>query len=270
MQVHVSLERGPFYLGQRIQLAVSATAGRERPEILAPTLDPTSAVLALEGTAFQPIMTSAIGDVVTETNRYTFRFRIVPRRAGRLEIPAFVLRIGNHAEPSSRTRLDVRNAPLEGRPPTFLGGVGPFELSAEATPAAVRIGQSFEYRVVLTGPGAIGAVHAPDLSRFRELAIKPSIELLPSEEIVWPALRAFRYKVRPLHSGAVTLPPVVVSSFDPATGRYQTKASSGVPVRVVDVSAFDSAAVRYDAPDMTHRNPALCSRRGCSPRSSAD
>ena len=53
--------------------------------------------------------------------------------------------------------LGVKALPVAGRTADFLGGVGEFEVGAEAEPTAVRSGQTLEYRVTVTGPAARGS-----------------------------------------------------------------------------------------------------------------
>ncbi len=162
---------GPYYAGQGIPIEVVTVAGGERPEVDVPRV-PGAEVIAT-GTRFRPISTSAIGNVVNETNRYTFTFEVLPERAGTLTVPSFRVSDGERSGRTAPLRLDVRPLPVVGRPASFLGGVGPLEVSAVARPSRVRVGQTFDYRIILRGPGARGSTQAPDLSRFDALPIAP-------------------------------------------------------------------------------------------------
>lgn len=240
----VRLEAGPRYAGQLLRLEVDVTAEGVRPEITPPRLQ--GGRLEPVGSAFQPLTTSAIGDLVNESNRYIFRYRLFVERPGLIVIPPFRVQSGNRSGASTPLQFEIRPLPPD-RPPGFLGGVGPIRVVTEAVPAAVRVGETFEYRVRLDGPGAIGSTADPiDTARWAAPAIKPRVRPLPGGEPVFePPSRQFRYQVRPERPGEVTLPPVVVSWFDPRTARYQTVVGAGVALRVVAV-AEDAAAGRVD------------------------
>ena len=65
----------------------------------------------------------------------------------------------------SAEELSIQPVPLQGRPAEFLGGVGRFELHAEASPKVVRVGQELDFRIKVTGPAAWGMTDRPDLAR---------------------------------------------------------------------------------------------------------
>ncbi len=144
--------RGPFFAGQEIVVQVVAIAAGERPEIEPPEVPGLS--LFASGTSVHPLTTSAIGDMaLNETNAFLYEFRLVPERAGTVVVPPFRLTIGSRSGKTTALRLEVRPVPVIGLPASFAGGVGSLTLRAEVVPDAVRVGQSFEYRVHLEGPG---------------------------------------------------------------------------------------------------------------------
>ena len=74
------------------------------------------------------------------------RFRVVPERAGTLAIPAVQAQIKGRSGRSQPVSVSIQTAPLIGRTAEFLGGIGQFELRAEALPKVVRIGQELDFR----------------------------------------------------------------------------------------------------------------------------
>jgi hypothetical protein len=231
------------YVGQTVDLVVAVVAGRETPSITAP--DVSGATLSHAGTDVLPVSVSAIGDMVSERSLYRARYHLVPHRAGELVVPPFTARLDGASGSSRPIRVQVRRVPDAGRTAEFLGGVGEFEVDAEADPPSVRVGQTIEYRVTIDGPGARGVSAAPDLARLARLT--PGFRVERGTDIVSdePPSHTFVYTLRPTRAGEAVLPPVRVSGFDPGSGRYQTRAGPGVSVRVVDVPAFDSSALRY-------------------------
>ncbi|MBV8608185.1 MAG: hypothetical protein JO034_12095 [Singulisphaera sp.] len=243
IHVWVQFAPGPYYVGQAIDLQVGAVAGAERPRFGTPRV--AGAEIALVGTDVRPISTRGIGDLVTERNLFLWRFRVIPRRAGCLDSPPVVVRLRDRPGTGRMPRPDVLTPPLSGRPKEFLGGVGVFDVVADARPETVRAGQVLEYRVRVTGPAVWGMTAAPDLARFRCVPLGLRVEPMPAEVIADPPSRVFRYRLRPTRAGEAVLPPVAIAALEPKSGRYLTKATSGVLIRAVDVPRFDPATLNY-------------------------
>lgn len=254
LRVRAVVPPGAFYVGQAIELQVAVVAAGERPRIFPPRIE--DAEVTPTGTALRPIATSAIGDlVVSEVNAYGSFYRVVPRRAGTLQIPPFVARQGDLSGASNRFRLEVRPLPLAGRPREFLGGVGRFEVETDAQPRVLRVGQELDYQIRLTGPGARGATIRPELASFSRSPLGLRVEPLPIEAVADPPARTFRYRIRPSRAGETALPPVAIAAFDPASARYVTKLAPGVAIRVVDVPRFDPEALDYGGPAVRATHP---------------
>ena len=126
------------------------------------------------GTEVRPITTSSIGSVVAQENLFVVRFRVVPERAGTLEIPAIQAQIKGRSGRSQPKSVSIQTVPLPGRPAEFLGGIGRFELHAEASPKVVRVGQELDFRIKVTGPAAWGMTDRPDLGRYGRLGTRPA------------------------------------------------------------------------------------------------
>ena len=165
LRVEVKVEGGVHYVGQGIELRVGVVARGIRPELDPPVI--AGAEVWPIGTDLKPISVSGIGSVIAETNAFVNRFRIVPRRAGTLEVPSIRARLKDRIGRGRPVRVAVWPLPPEGRPPEFLGGVGRFAIQAEATPRSVRVGQELDYRITVTGPAAWGMTGRPDLEAPR-------------------------------------------------------------------------------------------------------
>jgi hypothetical protein len=242
MRVEVEVAGGVHYVGQAFDLRVAVVAEGRRPEVDPPAIV-NADVWQFRNNELKPISVSAIGSAVGESNLFVSRYRVVPRRAGALEIPSIRARLGDRTGRSRPVRVTVRPVPPEGRPAGFLGGVGPFTLQAEANPRSVRVGQELEYRITVTGPAAWGMTGRPELKRFDRRDIGLRIQPKPIESINEPPSRTFVYMLRPTRAGDDVLPPLSIAAFEPSTQRYITRVTPSIPVRVVAVSTFDPATI---------------------------
>ncbi len=230
LRLTTRLPAGTHYVGQAIEVGVEVEGATGLP-----TVEPPRST-ALD---VHPLPSDG-------ARRDLWRFAVVPRQAGTLDLPPFRARSGDRSGNSKPIRLAVASVPLEGRTAAFLGGVGPFEIRAEAEPRSVQLGQTLEYRVKLTGPAAWGSVRSPDLASWTSLALGFRLEPLPDvlEGPDSPG-RTFRYRLRPSKSGRAVLPPVAVAAFDPTTGRYATRVTASLPIRVEEPPRFDPGRLDY-------------------------
>ena len=229
LRVTIVVAPGPHYVGQAIEVQVQVEGSPESPSVEAPRVAGAE-VRHLRQDRARP---SAA------------RFLIIPGHPGVLDVPPFRARSGDRSGASRSTRLTVVNVPAEGRTAAFLGGVGPFEVRAEAEPLSVRLGQTLEYRVHISGDAAWGSARPPDLGEHTKHALRVESLTDAFDDAVTP-IRTFRFRLRPSRSGRVVLPPVAVASFDPKTRRYTTKATSSLSIRVEEPPRFDPARLDYE------------------------
>ncbi|MDR3636786.1 MAG: BatD family protein [Isosphaeraceae bacterium] len=243
LRVRVQLPAGVHYVGESLNVTVAVLAEGERPELKSPRSP--SFDFALVETDLQPVSASGIGDVVGTTNLFRYRYRLIAKKAGNLELPAITARTKDRSGSSGPLRLKVVDVPQEQRPREFLGGVGAFELTAEAVPETVRVGQTLEYRIRLTGPAARSSRSVPSLPLPGKSSIQPEVEVMNAESVADPPSCVFRYRLRPRRAGEAVLPPVAIAAFDPRSARFVTKVTPGILVRVVAVPPITPADIQY-------------------------
>jgi hypothetical protein len=119
--------------------------------------------------------------------------------------------------------LVVRALPTEGRPADFSGLVGSFTLQAEPSRTTVQVGDTVTVDVTLQGNGAVAGFTLPawEGEGFRVYDDTPVLEVKLADGAVSGHAR-FKRAVVPSVAGPLTLPPIDVNWFDPATGRYET------------------------------------------------
>ena len=245
LRVEVKVTGAAYFVGQAIEVRVGVVAASERPKVVPPRVE--GAEVTTIDTAFRQVGASGIGNVVNETNLFITRFRITPARAGPLVIPPIHARIGDESGASMPLRLAIQPIPTEERPASWLRGVGRIQARAEAVPPSVRLGEAFDFRIILSGPGARGSTQWPILSEI-ESNKSLTIQQLNTEMVADPPARTFHFRVRPSTPGDLALPSVAVATFDPTLRRFVETRNPSVTVRVVDVPRFDPANLDLTVP----------------------
>jgi len=246
LTVRVRARSDTILMGQGVDVFVDVPAADRRPKLELPRLDGARTWIVKE--TFTPTGMSAIGGATASGNVFSTRLRLVATAPGRLVAPPIVATVGGRSGSSAPLRLTVENPPIAGRPPGFLGGVGPFDATAEVEPGRTRVGQEVVYRIRVEGPAAWGMTARPSLDRLRRLPIDPRVVERPDEAVDEPPSRTFVYRIRPMKPGEVVLPPVVIASYDPTAGRYVSRATNGVPLKVVAAPTFDPDELDYRPP----------------------
>lgn len=232
------------YVGQAVDLTIGVPGGGERPRVVLPRID---AEVESLGVDLQPISAGGIGKTQFSQNLYRFHYRLTPRLAGRLIVPSATATVGDRRGTSRALPLTVLPLPAAGRPAEFLGGVGSFQVEAYLEQDSVRVGQSLEFNISVFGPGARGLIRAPDVSRVARIGggMKIERERDRIDEADDEPEHTFVYRIRPMHAGNVTIPPIAIAGFDPAIERYVTRVTTGLPLRVVDVPHFNAGDLQY-------------------------
>lgn len=236
--VALEIPRGPYYVGQSIDAKVAAIAGAARPTLSLGT-SANFELVALGGVEVMPLASSTIGNATSKTNLYRFPVRIVARRAGNaLVLPSIQVSTDEGKRTVAPRTLSVATPPSDGRTGAFLGGVGRVKSVAAVEPPSIRLGETFEYRLKLEGAGSLGST-VPLAGAILGANTTARVDVLPIDRTFEPPTAVIRLRIRPDRPGMFSIPPFLVATFDPATRKYQTTASNGVGVRVVDVPNFD-------------------------------
>ncbi len=144
----------------------------------------------------------------------------------------------------------VRDLPTDGRPDTFHGAVGRFEVRAATSAQRVEVGQGFPVTLTVMGDGNLqrfAAPPPPELSGFHvqgvvERRVEPGVQ----------QRRVFEFDLLPLRAGITELPPLPFCAFDPEVGRYVTRHTSPVPLTVLP--AGDAAKLPARVRDLIARD----------------
>ncbi len=139
---------------------------------------------------------------------------------------------------SAPLQLDVLPLPDNGKPPDFSGAVGRFELQVEAGPRQLVAGDPVTITATIRGDGNLEGITPPQLSESDVLKVYP-VQTLP-QTAGTPAAASgggqtrsvFEQVVIPERAGAMTLPGLRFSYFDPEVAAYRTLTAPAIALTV--------------------------------------
>ena len=134
---------------------------------------------------------------------------------------------------SEELQIEVLPLPEQGRPAEFTGAVGRFQLSVEAQPTQVAVGDPVTLRVLVEGEGNMAAVQPLQVDAAAGVKLyDPKVE--EEERItngVYGGRRLFEYILIPEQGGTVNIPPLRFAYFDPHQARYEVLKSAPIAIR---------------------------------------
>ena len=134
---------------------------------------------------------------------------------------------------SEELQIEVLPLPEQGRPAEFTGAVGRFQLSVEAQPTQVAVGDPVTLRVLVEGEGNMAAVQPLQVDAAAGVKLyDPKVE--EEERItngVYGGRRLFEYILIPEQGGTMNIPPLRFAYFDPHQARYEVLKSAPIAIR---------------------------------------
>ena len=127
--------------------------------------------------------------------------------------------------------LDVRDAPAEGRPASYSGAVGDFEVEARYGDGHIRAGDGVTLKLVITGKGALDSLPLPVIENRPDLDVySPDrrTEDLPDER----KTHTISWLMVPRQTTLKELPRFEFSWFSPSKGRFETVATGPMPLEI--------------------------------------
>lgn len=150
------------------------------------------------------------------------------------------------AIPSNRPRLDVLDLPAAGRPASFNGWIGKFDIEAQAQPTAVDVGEPITLSLKVKGTGMPLSSRPPRLDQQPALTNDFQVprEIGAGEEQggSWEFTQTLRAK----HDRVAEIPQIELPYFDPEAGEYRIARSEPIPLEVAAariVTAEDAEGV---------------------------
>lgn len=165
------------------------------------------------------------------------------------------------------TQIEVLPLPTEGKPKSFSGAVGRFDIAVSADSKSTRVNEPIMLSLKLSGEGNFDRIQAPELPEAKGWRSYPpeSVFETKSGNRLRGAKR-FDYIFVPEKAGTLKLPEVSFSFFDPATEKYVELSSPAIAVEVAP-SNMPSAlpTARSGSENKTPANPSASLKRSLEP-----
>ena len=134
---------------------------------------------------------------------------------------------------SQRLEVNVLPVPDDGKPASFSGLVGQFELTQHVSGTSASVGETVTVDVVLSGNGALSGFSLPGWSGEGYLVYddSPATELKLADGQLRSVVR-YKRAVVPETPGELALPPITVSWFDPGARQYVERQTNPIAITV--------------------------------------
>ncbi len=141
--------------------------------------------------------------------------------------------------------IEVVPLPPQGRPRSFAGHVGSLDVSASLSADAVETNEAVTLTVEVSGSGNLRTLSPPDIAFPVEFEAFPpeASDRISEGGGSLQGSRTWEYVLIPRAPGELAIPPVEVSYFDPAAGRYGSARSQPLEIAVAgETPAGEGAA----------------------------
>lgn len=128
--------------------------------------------------------------------------------------------------------LEVLVLPADGRPADFAGAVGEWNVSVDAKPLEVAVGDPITLTVKITGNGNIDTVPALRLTGLDNFKTYDPTAKTTKNELNTTGERVFQQVLIAKDTSATKLPEVRLSYFDPTTKTYKTAGHAALPLKI--------------------------------------
>jgi hypothetical protein len=140
----------------------------------------------------------------------------------------------NYPAKSLPVVVHVKPLPQAGKPDSFTGAVGSFNMEAAVDKNHLKANEALNYKIKITGSGNIKLLKNLNVNFPADFEkYDPKIVDTVTEKVNGVAgSRIYNYLLIPRHQGDFTIDPVKFSYFNPAMGRYTSLTTKAFQVKV--------------------------------------
>ncbi len=134
---------------------------------------------------------------------------------------------------SNKVTINVAPLPAEGKPESFNGSVGKFNIKATIDKQKVKTNEAISLKLTISGSGNIALLEIPKLKLppgFEKYEPKTS-QVINRKNIV-SGKKTIEYLIVPRIPGEKIIPPIEFSYFDPSRMKYITKTTPSFKINI--------------------------------------
>ena len=129
--------------------------------------------------------------------------------------------------------LEVLPLPDAGKPASFTGAVGQFQMAVSAGPTNVAVGDPVTIRVEINGRGSLDSFTLPEQAAWKEFkAYPPTVKVETSGDLGLDGTKSFEQVVVPQNTEIKEIPAFEFAYFDPDKRAYETLRQAALPIVV--------------------------------------
>jgi|CXWL01.1.fsa_nt_gi hypothetical protein len=137
--------------------------------------------------------------------------------------------------------IRVKDVPTAGRPDSYSGAVGRFEIGADISPQQAKVGDPMTLTLWLRGQGTLDNALAPKLESLDEFAQR--FKVYAATEETRDDSRLFTYSLRPKNVETSEVPSIPISYFDADKETFVTLQTNPIPITVTEADRLDSGEI---------------------------
>ncbi|MGF1656538.1 MAG: BatD family protein [Verrucomicrobiales bacterium] len=136
--------------------------------------------------------------------------------------------------------IEVLPLPDDGKPDSFRGAIGNFQMRSTAEPLRLQPGEPLTLTLVITGEGNFDLVDLPQADDSAWRTYPPKVTFVPQDLVSGRGTKTFEYVMLP-QPGAKRLPELEFSYFDPEQETYETLRSEPLLIEVLGAESLSEA-----------------------------
>ncbi|MBC8353632.1 MAG: BatD family protein [Planctomycetes bacterium] len=145
--------------------------------------------------------------------------------------------------------IHVKDVPTEGRPDSYSGVVGRFEIGADLSPQQAKVGDPVTLTLWLRGQGTLENAMAPKLEGIEDFV--KHFKVYEATEETQDDLRLFTYSLRPKNIETSEVPPIPISYFDVEQEKFVTLRTEPISIAVTRSDQLDNDEIAMSVPTVT-------------------
>jgi hypothetical protein len=130
-------------------------------------------------------------------------------------------------------QVNVKELPSDGKPPSFKGAVGHFQLVASASSTQISVGDPITLKYSVEGSGNFDRVRDLEIARTPDLkTYPPTMKFESNDPNEFEGTKIFEQVIVPQNSDVKEIPSITFSFFDPELKTYVVRNTDPIPIHV--------------------------------------